>query len=207
LELRESFGLQSNFSIVGGTDTMKRPWLKHARRRIGAAALAAMFCNLPVMLAEIKSFSLRGCTLTEEVDLPVSPETAFDLMTGDISPWWDHHIVQSPKALYIEPKAGGGFYEIFDGKGNGARHATVIYADRGKILRLDGPLGLSGRAVTFVTTFEYEKTEVGTRVKLTVNMSGQFDENLEKAVDGVWRHFLIERLKPYVESGQWKKSH
>jgi len=185
---------------------MKRPWLKPARRWMGAVALAVTFCNPPVMLAEIKPFSLRGCTLAEEVDLPVSPETAFDLMTGDISPWWDHHVVQSPKALYIEPKAGGGFYEIFDGKGNGARHAAVIYADRGKILRLDGPLGLSGRAVAFVTTFEYEKSEIGTRVKLTVNMSGQFDENLEKTVDGAWRHFLIERLKPYVESGKWKKS-
>ena len=35
---------------------------------------------------------------------------------------------------YIEPRPGGGFIEIFDDEGNGVLHATVIYADRGKLL-------------------------------------------------------------------------
>jgi hypothetical protein len=151
-----------------------------------------------------RSFEVRGCTFSMEVALPVDPNTAFDAMTGDISGWWDHSFVEHPKALYIEPKPGGGFYEIFDDKGSGARHATVIYAERGKRLRLDGPLGLSGRAITFVTSLDFEKTGTGTTLKLTANMVGQFDEKLQGIVEQVWRHFLVERFKPYIERGDYK---
>jgi hypothetical protein len=153
----------------------------------------------------VKAFDVRGCTFTMDVTLPVDPGTAFDVMTGDISGWWDHSFVENPRKLYIEPKPGGGFYEIFDDKGNGARHATIIYADRGKRLRFEGPLGLSGRAVTFVASFDFDKTDTGSVVKLTANMVGQFDDKLQSVVEDVWRHFLVDRLKPYVESGAYKK--
>ena len=149
--------------------------------------------------ADPTPFAVGGFTITQEVVLPVSPEAAFDMMTGDISGWWDHHFAENPKALYVEPKPGGGFYEIFDDKGNGAKHATVILADRGKKLRYDGPLGLSGRAINDIVTYDYEKVEGGTKVTVTVNMSGQIDAYLAKRVEGVWHHFLVEQLKPYAE--------
>ncbi len=58
------------------------------------------------------------------------------LLAGcDTNDWWDHSFAENPEKLFIEARPGGGFYEIFDTQGNGARHATVIYAERGKMLR------------------------------------------------------------------------
>jgi hypothetical protein len=185
----------------------------HRNSFVSAVLLVGLISVIPagakqqvgVPQSSVKAFDVRGCTFTMDVILPVDPGTAFDVMTGDIGGWWDHSFVDRPKALYIEPKPGGGFYEIFDDKGNGARHATVIYADRGKRLRFEGPLGLSGRAVNFVVSFDFEKSDTGTVVRLSANMIGQFDEKLQGIVENVWRHFLIERLKPYVERGEYKK--
>ncbi|MFZ5432162.1 MAG: SRPBCC family protein [Calditrichota bacterium] len=149
--------------------------------------------------AEITTFPVRGITITDSVVLPLSPDSAFDIMTGDISPWWDHSFAEHPKAFYIEPKPGGGFFEIFDEAGNGVKHATVIYAERGKLLRFEGPLGLSGNALVFVTTWEYEPAEGGTVVRLTVNAAGQIAEGFETTIAAVWHHFLYDGLKTYVE--------
>ncbi|HUU46266.1 MAG TPA: SRPBCC domain-containing protein [Acidobacteriota bacterium] len=145
--------------------------------------------------------------VVHELLLPGSPESIYDAVTGDISGWWDHSFSDSPKAIYIEPKPGGGFYEIFDDEGNGALHATVIYADRGKLLRFEGPLGLSGSAVSLVCSFELEPWVQGdsTRVKLTVSAAGQIGAGWAEIVDQVWYHFLFEQLKPYVESGKHLK--
>jgi len=155
--------------------------------------------------AYVTSFTPHGYTITQEVTYSVPPDTLFDIMTGNILPWWDHHFSEQPKALYIEPKAGGGFFEIFDDAGHGAKHATVILAERGKTLRMDGPLGLSGRAVQMVSTWQYDPAPGGTKLSLTVNLSGQIDDEWSQRIAKVWNHFLIEQLKPYIESGQWRK--
>ncbi len=81
----------------------------------------------------------------KELTLPGSPEVIYHAITGDISGWWDHSFSSSPAKFYIEPRPGGGFYEIIDESGDGVLHATVIYAQRGKLLRFDGPLGFSGK--------------------------------------------------------------
>lgn len=150
--------------------------------------------------AELTQHPMGGYTVTQSAVLSGAPEAVFDAMTGDILPWWDHHFSDSPRELKIEPWAGGRFIEEFDDKGNGVLHATVIYCDRGKMLRYDGPLGTSGRAINMVTTYEYTPKGDSTEVKVTVNISGQIDEEHASRVDGVWRHFLIEAFKPYWES-------
>ena len=104
--------------------------------------------------AEVKSAAPGKFKIEQELILPATPNEVFDAVTGDITPWWDHSFSAHPKKLYIEARPGGGFYEIFDDAGNGVQHAVVIYADRGKMLRFTGPLGLSGRAVDCVTTYQ-----------------------------------------------------
>ena len=150
------------------------------------------------VLAEPTEFPVKGYVLNLDVMLPVAPEKAFDLTTGDISGWWDHHMSEHPKQLYIEPRPGGGFFEIFDDSGNGVRHAVVTCAERGKRLRFEGPLGMAGRAFTMVTTWDYEAAGDSTRLTCTVNMNGQIDADTAKLVEGVWRHFLIEQLQPWA---------
>lgn len=142
----------------------------------------------------------------QQLTLPGTTTQIYDAMTGDISGWWDHSFSEKPYKLYIDAIPGGGFYEIFNAGGDGVKHATVIYSDRGKMLRFDGPLGLSGRAVQMVTTYEFfEAGPDSTTVKLSVHGSGEIDEGLPAKIDSVWHHFLFERFKPYVEGGMKMK--
>lgn len=156
--------------------------------------------------SEVTPLTSAGFSVVHEVVLPGKPEAIYDAFTGDVRDWWDHSWTEHPKALYIEPKAGGGFYEVFDDSGNGALHATVITAWRGKLLRLDGPLGLAGEPIAMVHTLEFAARGTdSTHIKLTANGAGHIKDWIPQAVDDVWKHFLIERFKPYVESGQHLK--
>jgi uncharacterized protein YndB with AHSA1/START domain len=142
-------------------------------------------------------------SFNKEVTLPRTPEIIFDAITGDISGWWDHSFSDNPKKFFIEPKPGGGFWEIFDDEGNGVLHATVIYADRGKVLRFDGPLGLSGKAIQIVTTYEFEPVKTdSTLLKVSIHASGEVDEGVPALVESVWEHFIFEQFKPYIEAGK-----
>lgn len=144
-----------------------------------------------------------GFTFNYVLTLPGRPEQVFDAVTGDISGWWDHKFSPRPVRFVIEPKPGGGFWEIFDEAGNGVLHATVIYAERGKRLRFDGPLGLTGHAVQMVHTFDFAPAAGdSTRVTLTVRAAGEMQEGWPLVVSGVWRHFLFGRLRPWVEAGR-----
>lgn len=166
-------------------------------------ALALLAAGPRFSLAEVQSTGIGGFTVVHEVVVPATPEEAFDAFTGDITPWWDHSFSGQPKKMVIEPRPGGGFYEIFDDQGNGALHATVIFAQRGRRLRFDGPLGFSGFPLQMVHTVEFDPTEEGTtRVHLTVRVVGELKEGWSESIDRVWHHFLVERFKPYVESLQ-----
>jgi uncharacterized protein YndB with AHSA1/START domain len=158
-----------------------------------------------VLVGEVKSLAIGGYSIELEVVLSAPPEAVYDAATGDVSGWWDHHFSEHPKKLYIEPKPGSGFYEIFNDAGDGVLHATVNLAERGKRLRFTGPLGLSGRAVDLVTTWEFKPEGAGTRMRVTCNAVGQLSMEEAKAIDQVWQHFIGDRLKGYIESGAYRK--
>ncbi len=142
----------------------------------------------------------------KEVVFPVKPNALYDAVTGDISGWWDHTFTKNPKKFFIEPKPGGGFYEIINDEGEGILHATVIFAKRGKLLRFDGPLGLSGKAIKVVTTYEFKPEGIdSTLFKVSVHAAGEVGNGIPKIVESVWDHFIFERLKPYIESGEYLK--
>lgn len=174
--------------------------------RIAAVIVVALAVVTPTRsIARIVKSSPTGFTIAYELVLPVPPEEAFDAMTGDISGWWDHSFSEKPAALYIEPRPGGGFIELFDDSGDGVLHATVTYADRGKLLRYEGPLGMAGNPFTMVMTFVFEPAKEGTTINFTAVSMGEMQDGWDEAVDGVWHHFLVERLKPWVEAGGHKK--
>jgi hypothetical protein len=142
----------------------------------------------------------------QQLTLPGNPEKIYDAITGDISGWWDHSFSEKPYKLYIEAKPGGGFYEIFNESGDGVKHATVTIAERGKMLRFEGPLGLSGMAVNLVNTYKFEPVgKDSTRLQLSVHGAGEVPEGIPAIVESVWHHFLFERFKPYIEEGRYKK--
>lgn len=173
-----------------------------------------MFARIALVLSlaasaaaqDVTTFEPRGFSIADSVVLPVDPDTAFDVATGDVRPWWDHSFTKEPRALTIEARPGGHFLETFDEAGNGCIHATVTYVDRGKTLRMEGPFGLSGQAAQMVVTWKFEADGQSTKLSWTVNCAGQLDEGLDKIVAQVWRHFLADRLKTYVESGKWRET-
>lgn len=141
----------------------------------------------------------------DQVTLPGSTVEIYDAITGDISGWWDHSFSENPYKFYIEAKPGGGFYEIFDESGDGVKHAEVTYAKRGEILRFEGPLGLSGKAVQMVTTYYFESVGADSALlSYEVHGSGELDDKTPKIVEGVWKHFIFERFVPYIQEGKHK---
>ena len=149
----------------------------------------------------------RLAAFTDSITVPGSPEAIYDAATGDISPWWDHSLSRSPARLFIEPRPGGGFIELFNEAGDGALHATVILAERGRRLRFEGPLGLTGLAVTVVTSYEFRPEGPDSTVLIyRIRMSGEIPDGLPEVVRNTWHHFMVERFKPYIESGRHRGS-
>ncbi|GAB4178818.1 MAG: hypothetical protein Kow00108_14670 [Calditrichia bacterium] len=137
--------------------------------------------------------------ISKEFIYPGSPDFVYDHLTGDISLWWDHSFSEKPFKLYIEAKPGGGFYELFDENGNGVRHAIITAADRGKLLRFEGPLGLAGKSILMVTTYTLSpKGTDSTLLKLNIHASGEVDNKLQDVVGRVWDHFLGDQFTPYI---------
>ncbi len=174
-------------------------------KRLTVAVLATALASVGTAFAKVRATSLAGFVVEHEVVLPGGPEEIYDTVTGDIKPWWDHHMSESPRSLTIEARPGGSFKEIFDESGDGAIHATVIYAHRGKRLRFAGPLGFSGYPLELVVTYDLEPHEKGTLMKVTCSAAGQVEAGWDQAIDQVWHHFLFEALKPYVESRSRKE--
>jgi hypothetical protein len=142
-------------------------------------------------------------TFEQQLTLPGPPDIIYDALTGDISDWWDHSFSEKPYKLYLEAKPGGGFYEIFDESGDGVLHATVTAAQRGKLLRFVGPLGLAGNAIDLVCTYTLEPVEHdSTKLALSVHAAGEKQPDWPPVVEKVWQHFLFEQFKPYVEAGK-----
>jgi len=162
--------------------------------------LLSGFLSVAASQTAVKTLPAGAFAVEFDVTCPGSPGLVYDHLTGDITGWWDHSFSPKPLKLFIEPRPGGGFYEIFNERGDGVLHATVIYAERGKMLRFDGPLGLSGRTVQAVTTYSLApEGPDSTRLSLAVHIQGEIDVQLATVVNTVWHHFLIERFKPYIE--------
>ncbi len=164
---------------------------------------AAMLLAAPSSArAEPVSLPTGAWAFDFSLTLPGTPEEIFDALTGDISGWWDHSFSGKPAKLYVEPVVGGGFYEYFDEFGNGVRHAVVTYVDRPKLFRMEGPLGLAGNAFQGVYTYAFASAGAdSTTLTLKVQAAGHVEPGWDAIVEKAWRHFLIERFKPYVESG------
>ena len=151
--------------------------------------------------------SLVAISFMLETSLPGTPEAVFDGITGDLTGWWDHGFSERPWRYVLEPRPGGHFIELFDEAGNGAIHADVTYAHRGRRLRFEGPLGFSGQAVRIVTTYDFEASgSDSTRLTVNVNASGTLDDGERGALRAVWQHFILNRFKPYWEEVHARRS-
>jgi hypothetical protein len=75
----------------------------------------------------------------------------------------------------LNARAGGCFCERLS-SGGSVQHGRVLYADPGKLLRLDAPLGpFQDMGVRAVLTFKLEPDGPGTRVTMTYLVAGDID--------------------------------
>ena len=167
---------------------------------------APLFVFLSAVLAlltraEITEQSEYSFSVQRAVTISATADEVWSAFTGDISGWWDHSFSGKPAKFFIEPTPGGGFIELFDDAGNGVKHGTVIFAQKPTKLNFEGPLPFNGMAMNMVHQVSFKPTEdgKGTEVTVVLNAFGKLDPSWASAVDGVWQHFLVDRLKPFVE--------
>ena len=75
--------------------------------------------------------------IRQSVSVPLDPQRAFDLFTGDMKAWWpaDYHIGEAPIAeIVVEPFVGGRWY---------TRHQDGAETSTGYVTAYDPPSGLS----------------------------------------------------------------
>jgi len=162
--------------------------------------------------AEPRLLETRAFEFDLRTPMPADRQTLWNALTGDVSGWWDHHFSETPAKLVVFPRPGGAFWEHFDADGaTGAEHAEVIYAMPPERLVMTGPFGFSGNAVKMVVTYELEAVadedlagdldRTGSILTVTVSVSGVYKDGWDRAARDVWRHFIEERLKGYLEAG------
>lgn len=150
-------------------------------------------------------FTPGGYTFEIGIEVPAPPAEAWDLFTGDVLGWWDHRFREDCVRLEIGRQPGTSFVEVFDAAGNGAEHARVTHAVRGELLRMVGPLGLVGHGVEIDAHLTFQAVETdgqreaaSTRIELRAFVHGRVTEATAAAVQGVWKHFLVDRYAPFV---------
>ncbi len=161
---------------------------------VGASVCAAI---LRTDDSEVTPFAPGGFITKIMVAVPGAPEEVYDWFTDDIGQWWDHTIWGDQKKLKFEARPGGGFYERLSEE-EGARHAEVITAQRGKLLRFVGPLGLSGQGIDLTHEMTFEAQGETTSIQLTVIGNGRVEKGWPEAIHKTWQHFLVERFLPYA---------
>jgi hypothetical protein len=123
--------------------------------------------------AEVHETSERGFTIETTVMVEATPASAYRDFTR-VSRWWDpaHTWSGSARNLKLDARAGGCFCERLTAGGS-VQHGRVLFAQPGKLLRLEGSLGpLQEMAVNGVLSFAFAPDGPGTRVTMTYRVAG-----------------------------------
>lgn len=148
---------------------------------------AALLASWPAA-GEVTKSDPAGFVSTHRIVIAAPPEKVWDTIARP-SLWWskDHSYSGIAANLSIDPRPGGCWCEKL--AGGAIEHARVIYADRGRILRMDGALGpLQSGAVTGTLTFALKPEGQGTAVIITYVVGGYHPAGLAsfaQPVDGV----------------------
>ena len=155
--------------------------------------------------AEIVNAGPNGFNLRHVVDAPnVAPPVVWAALS-DIAKWWDpeHTYSGDARNLTLEPLVRGCFCEKLSLYA-GIEHATVVYAQPAKTLRLSGAIGpLQEFGVSGVMTWSIEPAGGGSRITLSYNVGGFADRPLADwapIVDEVLGGQL-KRLARYITQG------
>ena len=177
-------------------------------RTLTAWSVVAVLSALSTIRAEVIDSAPGGFSLRNTVEIASPPSAVYDVLVKEIGNWWDsaHTYSGNSHNLSIQDKPNGCFCESFEPDGN-VRHGVVVFASRGKSLRLSGGLGpLQEMAVVGTMSYEFKSHESETQLTMIYRVGGYHPDGLATlatGVDSVLRMQLI-RLKSYIEKGSPK---
>lgn len=152
------------------------------------AAIATLALSAPAS-AEVLDANATAFTVRTTVTVNKDAASAYDVFTQRLAEWWNESHTYSGQSsnLSMAARAGGCFCEQL--KDGSVEHMTVIYAERGKTLRLRGGLGpLQALTVTGVWTVAFREQNGKTTVESTYAVGGYTKDGLTALaplVDGV----------------------
>ena len=167
------------------------------RRLLGCiATVVAGAANAGVSETGAQNFTIETVILAEARPAKVYA----DLVRPQL--WWhpDHTWSGSSRNLKMDARAGGCFCEKL-GNGGSVQHGRVVFAQPGKLLRVEGALGpLQEMAVSGVLTFTLAPDAGGTRISMSYRVSGALTMDAGKLaplVDSVMTQQL-QRLRDFT---------
>lgn len=151
-----------------------------------AIAAAAFTLFSAAAHAEVVDAGPNGFTSKHVVTIALTPRAAYDRFVN-IGTWWDgaHSYSGDARKMTLAARPGGAWTEALGG-GDFVEHARVIYAQRGKELRLSGGLGpLQQMGAASVMTVTFAAEGAGTKVTFTNVIGGNFPGGTAQLAPGV----------------------
>jgi uncharacterized protein YndB with AHSA1/START domain len=151
--------------------------------------------------AEVRETRENGFSVESIVLADAAPMAVYRDLSR-IALWWDpkHTWSGSAKNLSLKLNAGGCFCEKL-AMGGSVQHARVVFAQPGKLLRLEGALGpLQDMPVNGVLNFALAPDGPGTRITMTYRVAGILTTDSAKLaplVDQVMS-IQLERLRTFA---------
>lgn len=163
--------------------------------------------------AEVKATSEVGFNVVHIASVEATPEAIWKRLLAP-KDWWNkaHSWSGSSEGFYIDPQANGCFCELFQEKGadgklktvGSVEHMRVIFAQPGRVLRMQGALGpLQSEAVIGTLTVAMEPAKDGrmTRVSFSYVVGGYMRYKVSEiapAVDKVLGEQFRNMLQPFA---------
>ena len=148
--------------------------------------------------AEVKAASDTGFNVVHIATVAATPQEIWKRLLAP-KDWWNkaHSWSGSSEGFYIDAQANGCFCELFQEKGadgklktaGSVEHMRVIFAQPGKVLRMQGALGpLQSEAVIGTLTVAMEPTKEGKATKLSFSY-----------VVGGYMRYKVAEIAPAVD--------
>lgn len=179
---------------------------------LAAASIAA---TASPAFAEVKTTSDTGFNVVHIAEVAATPDAVWKRLLAP-KDWWNkaHSWSGSSAGFYIDAQANGCFCELFQEKGadgklktaGSVEHMRVIFAQPGKVLRMQGALGpLQSEAVIGTLTVAMEPTKEGQGTKLSFSyvVGGYMRYKVAEiapAVDGVLGEQFKSLISPFAST-------
>lgn len=167
-------------------------------------------------LAEVKATSETGFNVVHIAEVAATPDVVWKRLLAP-KDWWNkaHSWSGSSAGFYIDAQANGCFCELFQEKGadgklktaGSVEHMRVVFAQPGKVLRMQGALGpLQSEAVIGTLTVAMEPTKEGQATKLSFSyvVGGYMRYKVAEiapAVDAVLGEQFKSLISPFAPTG------